>query len=155
MVHFIRWCSVCIYKKFTIEFTKIFSPNSALPGWVHGRTYRTVPVLGKLRQVGEGPVDSEDCWRVRACQHLVLQSCRTVDRAMDAGSGQPEQLPLTEAQCREDWLGAVLLHPLEVGSVGRRHTAMVGDVLAQGVVPVHVYCLPVSLGGMVRGRESW
>ena len=73
---------------------------------------------------------------------------------MDAGSGQPEQLPLTEAQCREDWLGAVLLHPLEVGEVGILRAAVVGDVLSLGVDPVQVYCLPVNLRGMVRVRES-
>ena len=49
----------------------------------------------------------------------------------------------------------MLLHPLEVGSVGLLHTAVVGDVLALGVDPVQVDGLPVSLGFMVRLRESW
>ena len=130
------------------------SPDSAFLGWVHRRTDRAVPVLCKLWEVGEGTVDSVNSWRVGVGEHLVLESCRPVYRAPDTGPGHPEELPLTVAEGREDGLGAVLLHPLQVGAVGLLHATVVGDVLPLVVDPVQVYCLSVSLGVMVRVRES-
>ena len=106
------------------------SPDSAFLGWVHRGTDRTVPVLCELWRVGERTVNSVDCWRVGVGENLVLQSCRPGDGAPDAGSGQPEQLALTVAECREEGLRSVVVHPLVVGQVGLLQAPVVGDVLA-------------------------
>ena len=72
------------------------------------------------------------------------------ERAPDTGPGQPEQLPLTVAEGREDGLQAVLLHPLEVGPVGLLQPAVVRDVLSLVVDTVQMQGLPLGLGVVIN-----